>query len=82
MREVGEADGAGHGARPMLPSSEGRLSNRAECILRHAMEEAREAFLGVLDGYTLEDLQRPRESLRGLLKIIEPGSARPAVDRI
>ncbi|CAN5697222.1 nitric oxide-sensing transcriptional repressor NsrR [soil metagenome] len=39
------------------------------CLLRQAIERAREAFLATLDDYTLENLQGPRESLRGLLKI-------------
>ncbi len=47
------------------------------CFLRQAIERAREAFLAALDEYTLEDLQRPRESLRELLRIVEPSSARP-----
>ncbi len=47
------------------------------CLLRQAIERAREAFLGTLDEYTLEDLQGPRESLRELLSILESSSARP-----
>jgi Rrf2 family nitric oxide-sensitive transcriptional repressor len=39
------------------------------CILRRALEEAREAFLGVLDGYTLADLVQPGSALRALLSM-------------
>jgi len=39
------------------------------CVLRRALEEAREAFLRVLDGYTLADLVRPGSALRALLSI-------------
>ncbi len=40
------------------------LSN---CRLHSAMEDARAAFLEVLDGYTLSDLAAPRAKLRKLL---------------
>lgn len=39
------------------------------CSLRDAMEEARSAFLKVLDGYTLADLAKPRADLQTLLGI-------------
>jgi Rrf2 family nitric oxide-sensitive transcriptional repressor len=39
------------------------------CVLRGALEEAREAFLRVLDAYTLADLVRPGSALRALLSI-------------
>jgi Rrf2 family nitric oxide-sensitive transcriptional repressor len=39
------------------------------CVLRKALDKARHAFLGVLDGYTLKDLVRPRTPLRALLSI-------------
>jgi Rrf2 family transcriptional regulator, nitric oxide-sensitive transcriptional repressor len=42
---------------PILPS----------CVLSSAMQEARTAFLDVLDGYTLADLTAPRTKLRQLL---------------
>jgi Rrf2 family transcriptional regulator, nitric oxide-sensitive transcriptional repressor len=37
------------------------------CLLISAMEDARVAFLEVLDGYTLADLATPRAKLRKLL---------------
>ena len=33
------------------------------CVLRRALEKARDAFLEVLDGYTLDDLVQPRARL-------------------
>jgi Rrf2 family nitric oxide-sensitive transcriptional repressor len=39
------------------------------CLLRNALEEARSAFLKVLDGYTLADLAVPRADLQNLLGI-------------
>jgi Rrf2 family transcriptional regulator, nitric oxide-sensitive transcriptional repressor len=42
---------------------------RPACVLRRALKKAREAFVEVLDGYTLEDLVRPRARLAGLLGI-------------
>lgn len=54
------------------------------CVLRHAIEQARDAFLAVLDRYTLADLIRPRGQLSSLLKInpepgLAPGKARSAL---
>ncbi len=46
----------------------------SSCLLRQAIERARDAFLSALDGYTLEDLQRPRDALRVLLSIPESSS--------
>ena len=37
------------------------------CLLRTALQEARDAFLGVLDSYTLADLAAPAPQLRSLL---------------
>jgi Rrf2 family transcriptional regulator, nitric oxide-sensitive transcriptional repressor len=37
------------------------------CVLRTAVGQATEAFLDVLDGYTLADLIKPRKSLSSLL---------------
>lgn len=37
------------------------------CVLRGALSEATDAFLGVLDGYTLADLIRPHRALSALL---------------
>lgn len=39
------------------------------CVLRKALRKAGDAFLAVLDGYTLADLTRPRSALRSLLAI-------------
>jgi Rrf2 family transcriptional regulator, nitric oxide-sensitive transcriptional repressor len=46
------------------------------CVLREALERARDAFLGVLDGYSLADLVRRRSRLRTMLAISPPLSAR------
>jgi Rrf2 family transcriptional regulator, nitric oxide-sensitive transcriptional repressor len=37
------------------------------CLLKRALEKARDAFLEVLEGYTLGDLVRPRGRLLGML---------------
>ncbi len=37
------------------------------CLLRRALEKASDAFLHVLEGYTLGDLVRPRGRLLGML---------------
>jgi Rrf2 family nitric oxide-sensitive transcriptional repressor len=42
---------------------------RPYCMLKKALEKAQVAFLEVLDGYSLEDLVKPRTSLRRLLAI-------------
>jgi Rrf2 family nitric oxide-sensitive transcriptional repressor len=39
------------------------------CVLTLAIDEALEAFLAVLDGYTLADLIRPKRRLRQLLDL-------------
>ncbi|HEY3681047.1 MAG TPA: Rrf2 family transcriptional regulator [Bradyrhizobium sp.] len=39
------------------------------CVLKRALKKARDAFLEVLDGYTLDDLVQPRARLTGLLGI-------------
>ncbi len=39
------------------------------CVLLHALKDATDAFLAVLDGYTLADLLRPRNALARLLEI-------------
>ena len=44
------------------------------CVLRRAMEKAHDAFIGVLDSYTLGDLVQPRGRLVNLLGI-SPGHA-------
>ncbi|MFS0864686.1 Rrf2 family transcriptional regulator [Fredinandcohnia sp. 179-A 10B2 NHS] len=38
------------------------------CKLKHALYEALQAFIGVLNGYTLEDLVNNKDELRELLK--------------
>lgn len=43
------------------------------CVLRKALQRASDAFLAVLDGYTLADLTKPRTALRSLLAI--PGAS-------
>jgi Rrf2 family nitric oxide-sensitive transcriptional repressor len=45
------------------------------CVLRSALRDATNAFLAVLDGYTLEDLLRPRRALARLLDIDTAGPA-------
>jgi Rrf2 family nitric oxide-sensitive transcriptional repressor len=39
------------------------------CVLRRALEKARDAFMAVLEEYTLADLVQPRQRLAGLLGI-------------
>lgn len=48
------------------------------CVLRGALREATEAFLDVLDGYTLADLIKPHRALLALL-LEPPGLQRGAV---
>jgi Rrf2 family nitric oxide-sensitive transcriptional repressor len=60
---------------PCLHPVNARCPIVPSCLLRQAIEQAREAFLTALDEYTLADLQSPRVSLRGVLKILEPGAA-------
>lgn len=43
------------------------------CLLKGALQEARESFLHALDGYTLADLTTPRAKLRTLLGMPGPG---------
>jgi Rrf2 family nitric oxide-sensitive transcriptional repressor len=42
---------------------------KPSCVLKRALKKARDAFLEVLDGYTLDDLVQPRARLSGLLGI-------------
>jgi len=49
---------------------------RPNCVLRRALERARDAFLKVLDEYTLKDLIRPRSALRSALAITPGADAR------
>ena len=39
------------------------------CVLKRALEKARDAFIGVLDSYNLSDLVQPRRRLANLLGI-------------
>lgn len=39
------------------------------CVLRRALEKARDAFVEVLEAYTLSDLIRPRGRMAGMLGI-------------
>ncbi|MGE5537064.1 MAG: Rrf2 family transcriptional regulator [Gemmatimonas sp.] len=45
---------------------------QSACVLRHALGKALNAFLAVLDGYTLADLIGPRRKLAQLLDIPAP----------
>lgn len=47
------------------------------CVLRSALGEALHAFLDTLDGYTLEDLLKPKRQLSRLLAIDSAGPADP-----
>lgn len=65
---------------PCLTPGDGSCVIQPACVLRHAIEQARDAFLAVLDRYTLADLIGRRAPLRGLLQIhLEPGSPQSAV---
>jgi Rrf2 family transcriptional regulator, nitric oxide-sensitive transcriptional repressor len=46
------------------------------CVLRRALREATNAFLSVLDKYTLADLLMPQNALARLLSIERPAPAR------
>jgi Rrf2 family transcriptional regulator, nitric oxide-sensitive transcriptional repressor len=48
------------------------------CVLQGALEKARLAFVGVLDGYTLSDLVKPRARLRALLSVAPSHVPAPA----
>lgn len=52
-------------------STENNCPIVSQCGLRRALTEAREAFLKVLDGYTLKDVVRSPGALRGLLNIAD-----------
>jgi Rrf2 family nitric oxide-sensitive transcriptional repressor len=51
------------------------------CVLRRALERACSAFVGVLDGYTLDDLVKPKSSLQRLLAIA-PNDDNPPSRRV
>lgn len=42
------------------------------CFLKNALYEAQQAFMGVLDHYTLEDVLANRDWLRSVLKVPSP----------
>jgi Rrf2 family nitric oxide-sensitive transcriptional repressor len=46
------------------------------CVLRRALRDATDAFLAVLDGYTLADLLKPR---RALARLLDLEGIRPAL---
>lgn len=48
---------------------DGPCAIRPSCVLKRAIERARDAFVAVLDEYTLADLVQPKGRLRGLLSI-------------
>ena len=48
---------------------------RPRCALREAMGRARDAFLAVLDGYTLDQLATPCAEVRALLGVRREGAA-------
>ena len=58
------------GALPSADESGCRLS--PACTLRSALHEAKQAFLAVLDDYTLADIVRHRRSLAALLDLPQP----------
>jgi Rrf2 family nitric oxide-sensitive transcriptional repressor len=47
---------------------------RDSTVLRRALEKARDAFMAVLEVYTLGDLVKPRARLAGLLGISQAGT--------
>lgn len=65
---------------PCLEPTEGACVITPACKLRHALQAARDAFLAVLDSYTLADLTVNREALNSLLALgleaAEPASTR------
>jgi Rrf2 family nitric oxide-sensitive transcriptional repressor len=52
---------------------DGPCTIRPSCVLRRALEKARDAFMAVLADYTLADLVQPRLRLASLLGIL-PGA--------
>lgn len=53
-------------------STGGNCRIEPACVLKQALGEALEAFLSVLDAYTLADLLEPRPALLTLLRISSP----------
>jgi Rrf2 family nitric oxide-sensitive transcriptional repressor len=60
-----------------LQGGEGYCRIEEYCVLRRALRDATNAFLATLDGYTIEDLVKPRRALARLLHL-DPAPARPA----
>ena len=56
---------------PCFQTGDARCPIAPGCVLRSALQEARDAFLGVLDRYTLADLAVGGPRLRGLLGMTE-----------
>jgi len=50
----------------------GRCVIHEHCVLQHALAEALDAFLGVLDRYTLAELVAPRSALANQLGLTVP----------
>ena len=58
---------------PCLQTGDTSCRIQPGCLLRGAMKEAGEAFLQVLDGYSIADLMGPRQALQELLQILPAG---------
>ncbi|HWG06319.1 MAG TPA: Rrf2 family transcriptional regulator, partial [Beijerinckiaceae bacterium] len=54
---------------PCFKPEDAPCAIRSCCLLQTALDKARQAFIEVLDGYTLSDLVRPRAALRRFLAI-------------
>ena len=65
---------------PCFQPVDGPCVIRPACNLRHALDEAREAFLAVLDRYTLADLVANRSALTELLERGPAGMAAATFD--
>jgi DNA-binding IscR family transcriptional regulator len=61
------------------PHGEGNAADAFEriCVLRGALHDATQAFLDVLDGYTLADLIKPRKALSSLLLLDQLAARAP-----
>ncbi|HEY6025257.1 MAG TPA: Rrf2 family transcriptional regulator [Pseudolabrys sp.] len=57
---------------PCMSPIDAACAIRPSCLLKRALGRATVAFLGVLDEYSLSDLVKPRNALRGLLDIETP----------
>jgi len=64
---------------PCFKPIDGPCPIRSSCVLRHALDKARQAFIDVLDGYSLGDLVRARTPLRALLAIAPSHTASASV---